>query len=415
MRDNALASALHGLDVDITLIPTYTPIRTDEENVSLDHVFFGGINVYLQQQLPLYRYLPGFLTRFLDSPRLIRRLARDVETRPEQLGEMTISMLRGEAGFQSKEVRKLNDWLTEEFRPNLINLSNILIAGSVPALKKQLQVPVLVTLQGDDIFLDSLPEPFRSRAFDEIRRLVPSIDGFIVFSQYYAEFMRGYFGIPKDKIHQVPLGISTSDFQVTEVSPTADMPDPSATCIGYLARLAPEKGLHLLVDAFLDLKKHDDSRDVRLLIAGWLGKQHQAYVEREFRRLDEAGLSHAYEYLGAVDRSEKINFLKRIDVLSVPTTYQDPKGLFILEALAAGVPFVQPSHGAFPELAASTSGGRLCAPNDPEDLSRHLRDLLSDRQARIELGQIGRQAVLDRHSADVMARETLKVYLEHCQ
>ena len=254
MRDNALASALHRQDVDITLIPTYTPIRTDEENVSLDHVFFGGINVYLQQRLPLFRHLPGFLTRFLDSPRLIRRLAGDVETRPEQLGEMTISMLRGDAGFQSKEVHKLNQWLSDEFRPDLINLSNILIAGCVPALKERLPAPVLVTLQGDDIFLDSLPEPFRSRALDQIRQLVSSIDGFVVFSQYYADFMQDYFGIPADKIHQVPLGINTSDFHQSTDPSKANSVDDSETCIGYLARLAPEKGLHILVDAFLDLK-----------------------------------------------------------------------------------------------------------------------------------------------------------------
>ncbi len=412
MRDNALASALHRQDVDITLIPTYTPIRTDEENVSLDHVFFGGINVYLQQRLPLFRHLPGFLTRFLDSPRLIRRLAGDVETQPGQLGEMTISMLRGEAGFQSKEVGKLNRWLTEEFRPDLINFSNILIAGCVPALKQRLQVPVLVTLQGDDIFLDSLPQPYREKALNQIGQLVPSIDGFIVFSEYYAGFMQEYFGIPHDKIHQVPLGISTADFRNV---PIERSPDTSAPCIGYLARLAPEKGLHVLVDAFIDLKQHDDGRDVRLLIAGWLGKQHQAYVDRAFGRLDEAGLSTAYEYLGAVDRQQKVEFLKRIDVLSVPTTYQDPKGLFILEALAAGIPFVQPSHGAFPELAASTQGGRLCAPNDPQHLSRELRSLLLDDEGRFELARAGRQAVCDRHSAEVMAQTTLDVYRQHIQ
>ena len=414
MRDNALASALHRLDVEITLIPTYTPIRTDEENVSLDHIFFGGINVYLQQRLPMFRHLPGLLDRWLDSPGLIRRLARDVETQPEQLGEMTVSMLQGEAGFQSKEVRKLSRWLTDEFRPDLVNLSNILIAGCVPALKKSLPVPVLVTLQGDDVFLESLPEPYKTEAFEQIRQLIPSIDGFVVFSQYYADFMSEYLGIPTDKIHQVPLGINTRDFQDSR-GPGDAPSNPSAWSIGYLARLAPEKGLHILVDAFIDLKQQDGTQQVRLLVAGWLGKQHQEYVDHQFRRLDEAGLGSAYEYLGTVDRHQKIDFLRRIDVLSVPTTYRDPKGLFVLEALAAGVPFVQPSHGAFPELAASTNGGRLFAPNDPQDLSRQLRTLLSDDSARSQLGEDGRRAVLDRHNADVMARTTLQVYQKYIQ
>ncbi len=405
MHDNTLATALHRRNVDIALMPIYTPIRTDEDNVSIDHVFFGGLNVYLQQKLPIFRHLPSFLDRLLDRPSLIRWLANgSIETQPEHLGDLTISMLRGEAGFQAKEVRKLTRWLQTEHRPDLINLSNLLVAGCVPTLKRTLQVPIVVTLQGDDIFLDSLPTEYREQAIQHARKLVPDVDAFVVFSQFYAEYMADYFEIPEDKIHQVPLGIKTDDY--------ADPPSKNETTqvIGYLARLAPEKGLHLLVEAFLRLRKQPQHKNLQLRSAGWLGKQNTAYAQEQFARLDAAGLGSEYEYLGTIERQQKLDFLRQLDILSVPTVYHEPKGLFVLEALASGVPVIQPNHGAFPELINNTQGGLLCKPNDADDLAIQLGQLLLDSAQRNRLGTAGRKNVLERFNADQMAAKTLDLY-----
>lgn len=405
IHDNTLAAALHRCNVDIALMPTYTPIRTDEDDVSIDHVFFGGLNVYLQQKLPIFRHLPSFLDRLLDRPSLIRWLASgSIETQPEHLGDLTISMLRGEAGFQAKEVRKLTRWLQTEYRPDLINLSNLLIAGCVPSLKRTLQVPIVVTLQGDDIFLDSLPTEYRQQAIQHARKLVRDVDAFVVFSEFYAEYMADYFEIPEDKIYQVPLGIKTDDY--------ADPPSRNETTqvIGYLARLAPEKGLHLLVDAFLRLLEQPQHHNVQLRVAGWLGKQNEAYAKEQFARLDAAGLGSEYEYLGTIERQQKLDFLRQLDILSVPTVYREPKGLFVLEALAAGVPVIQPNHGAFPELINNTQGGLLCEPNDAEDLASQLGQLLLDSEQRSQLGRVGRENVLERFNAGQMAQKTLELY-----
>ena len=137
MRDNALAAELTRRDIDVTLLPLYTPIRTDEEDVSTEQIFFGGINVYLQQKIPLFRHLPRFLDRWLDHPWIIRRLAsRSVKVDASELGELTLSMVRGESGFQRKEVGKLVDWLKDYARPDLVVLTNLLIGGCVDAIKR---------------------------------------------------------------------------------------------------------------------------------------------------------------------------------------------------------------------------------------------------------------------------------------
>ncbi len=416
LHDNTLAAALSRIGVDVQLIPVYTPIRTDERNVSIDRVFFGGINVYLQQKFPLLRYLPRSVDRVLDHPRLIRwAMSRQAQKSPRQLGDLAVSMLRGTSGRQRKEVERLCRWLSHSVQPHLINLTNVLIAGCARALKATLGVPLLVTLQGDDMFLDELAEPHRSRVLEEIGRLITYVDGFLVHSQYYADYMSDYLGIPREKFHQVKLGIETADFEAS-LDPTSGASaggQASGTrppTVGYLARLAPEKGLHVLCKAMVLLRQRPETASARLHVAGWLGEHQRAYVQSAFKQLEDAGCGDALDYYGEVDRKGKIEFLKQIDVLSVPTIYREPKGLYVLEALAAGVPVVQPEHGAFPELVQSTGGGRLVRPNDPGALADVLAELLTDAALRQELGQRGQQAIYEHFNAEAMARSTMEVY-----
>jgi glycosyltransferase involved in cell wall biosynthesis len=410
MRDNALAAALHRMGIDIHLIPTYTPIRTDEENVSDRAVFFGGINVYLQQKSALFRLIPRAVDRLLDLPWIIGwATSHGIQTTPRQLGELTISMLDGTHGHQRKEVLRLCDWLDHQVHPSLINFTNLLIAGCAPAIKHRLRVPLLATLQGDDIFLEGLAEPYRSRAIEKVRQLAQQFDGFLVFSRFYADAMADYFSLPSDRIHVVPLGIEIRDF--------VEWPEPPADrrpTIGYLARLAPEKGLHVLTEAYLQLRQRHAELRPRLLIAGWLGPEHRAYAEAEFQRLRQAGVDDQdFQYWGSVDRRQKLDFLRQIDVLSVPTVYREPKGLFVLEAMAAGVPVVQPDHGAFPELIEATGAGRLFPAGDSGALADELGRMLCHLPAARAMGTAGRQFVLNQLSADVAAQNTWQVYQQY--
>src|SRR4051794_21376811 len=249
MHDNTLARALIALGHDVQLIPLYTPIRTDEEDVSLHRVFYGGINMYLQQKSRLFRWLPKWLDRWLDQPWLINWAAgRSVKIDPVQVADLALSILRGAEGFQRKEVERLAEWLTGELKPDVILFSNILTAGCVPEIKRRMNVPVVVTLQGDDIFLRAMPQPQQGQALSQIARLAESIDGFITNSEFYAGAMAEYLGIDRERIAIVPLGIDVQDFaapgvqQEKETGGQGDRERRPPT-VGYLARLAPEKGL----------------------------------------------------------------------------------------------------------------------------------------------------------------------------
>src|ERR1043165_5443699 len=96
MRDNTLVAALQSAGHDALLIPTYTPIRTDEADVSQDRVFFGGIHVYLQEKVGLFRHTPWLADRLLDVPRLLRWVSRFAgRMKYSELGGLAVSMLKG--------------------------------------------------------------------------------------------------------------------------------------------------------------------------------------------------------------------------------------------------------------------------------------------------------------------------------
>lgn len=404
LHDNTLAAALVALGHDALLIPTYTPLRTDEPDVSEHTVFLGGINAYLQQKLSLFRHTPRFFDWFLDARPLLRWVARfAVRTQAPDLAELALSVLKGEHGYQRKEVARLVDWLADELKPDVVLFSNVLLSGIVHTLRERLKVPVLATLQGDDVFLEALPEPSRGAALELIAAHCREIDGFIATSRYYADFMSAYLHVPRERIDVVYPGLNLKGHG----QPRPVRPGEPCT-IGYFARICPEKGLHNLVEAFCRLRQGEGTPNAKLRVSGWLGDNNRTYFEGQKARLSQAGLLGDFAHVESPDLASKLAFMQSIDVLSVPTTYHEPKGLYVLEALANGVPVVQPRHGSFPELIEATGGGLLVEPDDPADLARGLRELM-DPARRETLGQRGKQAVFERFHARVMAEATLCV------
>ena len=408
LRDNALVTALQKLGCDAVLIPTYTPLRLDEEDVSLNQVFFGGINVFLQQKSPLFRRIPRSLDRALDHPALLKKLAAgSIQTEARLLGDLTLSMLRGSDGYQAKEVGRLVDFLENGVQPHLVNLTNILIAGVVPAIKSRLGVPVVATLQGDDAFLDQLEEPYREKVLDKIREMVPLIDGFIVFSRTYGEEMSRMLHIPQGRIFRVPLGLNTEGFPATAGRSGMSR---GVKRIGSLARVCPAKGFDVLVESFIRLKSREGMESVELHAAGWLGESHRPFFERQVDRIREAVLVRSFQYHGVLNRGQKLEFLRSLDAFCVPAQSMEAKGLYVLEALASGVPVVEPNHGPFPELVERTGGGVLFTPGDQGELAAALAGLLEDPDRRDRLAEEGHRRVHRDLTAIAMAEKTLEVY-----
>jgi glycosyltransferase involved in cell wall biosynthesis len=407
MRDNALAAALMRQGHQVSLIPLYTPLKTEPKSVAHDEVFFGGVNVYLQHASSIFRRTPRALDWLLDRQWLLKVAAKyGADTPPEQLAGLTLSMLQGEEGPAVKEVRRLASFLREQIKPQIVTLPNLMFIGVAPALRRELTVPVVCELTGEDIFHDAMAERDHGTVREAIRRGVPSVDRFVATCTYYAGRMSDYLGVSREKIDVVYPGIPKE--YVREDPPKHDPRKPPT--VGFLARIGPEKGLHRFLDAVLLLAKMPGMQDLRVRVAGYLGRQYEKWYAEQQDRLRSAGFGNRAQCLGEVDRPAKLEILDSLDVFSVPTTYRETKGVSVLEAMARGVPVVQPAHGSFPEILQLAGGGTLVPPEDPAALAKGMHDLLTDPGRRMVLGNAGRQGVREGFTDEVMARHMLRVY-----
>ncbi|MDZ4687907.1 MAG: glycosyltransferase [Planctomycetaceae bacterium] len=398
LHDNAWARALRDAGIETTLMPMYTPIRVDDENLTSTRVFYGGINVYLDQHLPGWKRLPTWLTRPLDASWLIKwATSYGISNDARELGEMTEAMLTVPNSPQAREGQDLVRFLIRDLKPDVIIFSNVMLCAEIAHIKAEFNGPVLCVLQGDDVFLDALHEPWRSHVFELLKPIASRLDGFLVHSRFYAEYMAGYLGIPADKFHQLPLAIDCRGHT------GRPQPRGSVATIGYFARYAPEKGLKELIEAALILNQR--RQDFCVVAGGYHPAHHAAYFADVWKLA--APLGNRFRDAGSPDTlAEKVALLNTYDVLSVPTPYREPKGLYVLEAWANGVPVVQPGHGHFPELIEETGAGVCVPPGDAAALAEALDRLLSDEPERRRLAQRAWEQVRERHDLPVLARRS---------
>jgi len=409
LRDNVLVAALRQMGHQAMLAPLYLPLTLDEADQSAGTpVFLGGINVYLDQKFALFRAAPSWLRRRLASRRLLRWAAgRAAATRPEELGELTLSMLRGDEGFQARELDDLSGWLQAQPKPDAISLSNALLIGLARRLRLDLKAPVICMLQGEDGFLDSLPEPFRALCWQMLAQRVRDADLLVAPSRYFAELMSRRLGLAAGQVKVVYNGIK---LQERPYSPGAEADGRNGNpVLGFFARMCREKGLDLLVEAYILLRQRGQLKGLRLKIGGSCGPRDAALVETLRGRLRSAGLEGEAEFCPNLGLEEKLAFLRSLSVFSVPARCGEAFGLYVIEALAAGVPVVQPRSGAFPELIEATGGGVLCQPEDPKSLALALETLLLAPERARALGECGRSAVFEKFSAHRMAEGMLEV------
>ena len=423
-RDNALVAALRRRGHEVLMVPLYLPMTLDEENQSAGTpTFFGGINVYLQQQSAFFRRAPQWLHKLLDSPTLLKLAAgRAAKTRAADVGELTLSMLRGEEGNQARELDELLAWLKTQPRPDVVLLSNALLVGFTRKLKAELGCKVVCNLQGEDAYLDSMPSPLRERVWALLAERCRDCDLFLAPSRYFADTMARRLGLPAEKVKVVFNGISLEGYGSSQCSVINSQPEgagapagsalntehcslnTSSPTLGYFARMCREKGLDLLVETFIELKQRGTVPNLKLKVGGGCGPGDEAFVAQLKGHLRRAGCLGDVEFHPNLTREQKLSFLQSLTVFSVPALYGEGFGLYLIEALAAGVPVVQPRHAAFPELVAATGGGIIAEANAAA-LAAAIESLLLDPAQIRSLGETGRRAVSELFTVDRMAGE----------
>lgn len=405
LRDNTLARELLRQGHEVTIAPLYLPLMIDDDMVpglEKTPIFFGGINVYLQQKLALFRKTPAGIDRILNAKGLLRWAARHSHmTSAEAHGEMTFEMLHLEGSRFGKELEKLFAWLAPE-KPDVVCLSNALLAGFTSELKRRLRVPVVAFFQGEDSFLDGLPEPWRTKCWTAMGAQLRTADRLIAPSRYYADFMRDRLRVEAGAIDVVHNGINVAGY-APAVTGT------SSPTIGYLAKMSREKGLEVLVDAFLHLARQLGDTQTRLHIGGAATAGDEPLMAALKRKIAGAGLAARVTWSPNLTREQKLAFLQGLTIFSVPAVYAEAFGLYVIEAMACAVPVVQPATSAFPELIAATGGGVCVPPQNPGALAHGWQELLADDGRRKAMGRAGREAVEKQFSAAAMAERFLRL------
>jgi glycosyltransferase involved in cell wall biosynthesis len=407
LRDNALVRELRRLGHDTLMVPLYLPMTLDEADESAGTpTFFGGVSVYLEQHSALFRHAPGWLHKMLRSPALLKWAAgKTAKTRPIEVADLTVSMLRGEEGNQVRELEELVGWLSSQPKPEAVCLSNVLLIGMARRLQAALKAPVFCTLQGEDAFLDALPAANRDQCYALIAERARELAGFIAPSRYFADLMARRLSLDASRVHVVHNGIDLEGY-----SGSAATKADQAPAIGAFARMCPEKGLDVVIEAYRILRQRNRVGSVRLRIGGSCGPADEPFVAGQKARLREAGLLGEVDFCPNLSRAEKIQFLQSLTVFSVPARSGEAFGLYVIEAWAAGVPVVQPRTAAFTELVENTGAGLLFAPENPADLAEKWEELLGDRERAGEMAKRGRQAVETRFNTRAMAEGMLRVY-----
>lgn len=398
LRDNALVKALRLRGHDAIMSPLYLPLVTDREAASPGQpIRVGGISLYCQQKMPWFHRMPSFVHRWLNRPGLLKFAAKGMGmTSAKLLGEMTVGSLKGRDGRQWGEWHKLINWIKDEAKPDVVSLSNSLLSGLAPALRDEVGVPVLCSLQGEDSFLDTLVDPWRSEAWQAMRENAQAVTTFIAPSVFYQQLMAERLGVAEEKIAVVPNGLDLTPFPIADA-------DPNFPTIGYFARMIHGKGLTTLVDAFIELISRKSIPRVRLRIGGAFTPTDEKYVRGLQVKLAAAGCAERVTWHPNLSYQEKLRFLSELSVFSVPATYGEAFGLYVVEALGSGVPVVQPDHGAFSEIIERTGGGVLCRPDDAGSLADELEALLLDEEKRDQLANRGLNSARSAFTAAKMA------------
>ena len=410
LRDGALVHAMGRIGHDVVLVPMYLPTGIEStESADKEGIFYGGINVYLQQKLGLFRHTPRWFDRLLDSRRLLKWAASKAGmTSSEDLADTTISMLRGEEGRQIKELKRLVAWLgMPENKPDVVVLSNVMLVGLAGFIKDRLGVKVVCLLQDEVDFLDGLGDAGAQQAWEIISRRCGDVDCFVSVSEYYADVMKERLGVESERIRIIYTGIELDGYG--DVKQWEGMP-----VIGFLSQMCDVKGVGVLVDAFLRLRKKDGLGNLGLRIAGGKSAADEIFIQGLRDKLAAADALGSVDFFPKFDKASKLDFFGSVSVLCVPEKNPPAYGLYVIEANAAGVPVVVPDIGVFSELAGITGGGKVYLPNTADGLAAALEPVLRDSDRARRMGETGRENVFEKFDIKRSAAELADICAGIC-
>lgn len=404
LRDSKYVDALRKQGHQVVKIPMYLPLFSDEHDITDIPIFYGAISTYLKQVYPIFRKMPDWFEKLLDSKPMMKMAASMAgSTRAKGLEDMTISMLLGEQGEQKEELDKMVNWIAEHCKPDIIHISNALLLGLAKRLKEKTGVPVLCSLQDEDVWVDAMQPKFQQKIWDLMHERAEDVDALVAVSNFFAETMKKQMNLPAEKVHTFYLGVDAGDYHFI---PVKEKPRN----IGYISRMCHENGFDIVVDAFIELKKKPGFEDVKLIATGGSTGDDAKYIKEQKHKIRENNLDNFFELMEEFEGEARHDFFKKVSLISVPVRIGEAFGMYLLESMASGVPVVQPALGAFPEIVELSGGGVTYMPNSPEKLSETWAELLSNPEKLEKLSHDGYEGTKKKFNIHNHAAEIIGLY-----
>ena len=404
LRDSKYVDALRDQGHQVVKIPMYLPLFADEHDITDIPIFYGAISTYLKQVYPIFRKAPKWVDKLLNSKPMMKIAASMAgSTRAKGLEDMTISMLLGEQGEQKEELDKMVNWISEHCKPDIIHISNALLLGLAKKLKDKIGVPIVCSLQDEDVWVDAMHPKFQQNIWDLMHDRAEDVDALVAVSNYFAEAMKKKMNLSSEKLHTFYLGVDSGDYKYI-------LPKEKPRNVGYISRMCYENGFDIVVDAFIELKKKSGFDDVKLITTGGSTGDDNKFIKEQKKKIRENHLTDFFKILPEYENEAEHEFFKQVVLISVPVRIGEAFGMYLLESMASGVPVVQPALGAFPEIVEISGGGVNYMPNTPAKLCETWTGLLTNPDKLEELSLSGFEGTKEKFNIHNHAAEIIGLY-----
>ena len=400
-RDNLQASALRNAGHNVIIMPLYLPLKQESFRADTP-LFFPATTYYVAQKFFGKRKMPQWMKKLTGSDAMLKiASSRSGTTSAKGMEDMTLSMIKGDDLAFMDHINQMINWIQTQEKPDIIHLSSTLIIGIAKALRNQLNIPIICSVQDEEIWIDSLNKEDANRAWQSITDNIGYIDHFITTSEFYKNVVR-------KRIPQIA--------EVAVIYPGVDCKKyasesyPKDPVIGFFYRMNRENGLDILAEAFVKLKKKNTIKNLKLKIGGGYTNENKPFLKKIRQIL--APCSADVEISDSYSLEEQVRFYSEISVISVPITFNESVGLYLCEAFAAGRPAVEPATGSFPEIVGEA--GLLYSPNNSDSLADALEKLLTDTHLYNQSVEKAMELSSTRYNEQILANQLLALY-EHCK
>ncbi len=394
-RDILQASALRRAGHDVIVMPLYLPMRISSEGVP---VFFPATSYYVEQALFRGGKMPAWMRRAFGSERLLE-MASGLSGTTSSAGMegMTLSMIEGSDGAFRKNMEDMVAWMRRDGLPDVIHLSSTLLIGIARVLKEMLDLPVVCSVQDEEVWIDGLKDAWAEKAWEAVRENASCVDRFVTTSRFYRDVVRRRLpGFPEPEV--IYPGVDRARYATQEW--------PERPTLGFFYRMNELDGLDTLAEAFAALKRKGSVPGLQLRIGGgWMGKEDRHFLERVRKILEPFAEDVIWD---EYDVDAHAEFYKKITLLSVPLRFDEGVGLYLCEAFAAGRPAVEPARGSYPEIV--DGAGLLYEGGDAATLASYLEQILLDPQLFGRCSERAAELSRTRYNGEVMAAELEKIY-----